>query len=93
MPYYLVPDETHPNWLEKLNEWSDKARAEIAWGFHTDDAHKHHATPSINGAVMHDCVGVGISRQEAKGKAAEQLSKKGKLVSLMLSKVVSVINI
>ncbi|KAG8705852.1 hypothetical protein FRC08_001408 [Ceratobasidium sp. 394] len=79
MPYYLVPDKTPSNWLEKLNEWCDRARTQIAWEFHTDDAHRYHATPSINGTVMHDCIGTGISKQDAKGRAAEQLSKLGKL--------------
>ncbi|CAE7102664.1 unnamed protein product [Rhizoctonia solani] len=69
------------NWLEKLNEWAQRFKAEIDW----EEAKTGKggvvwaATPWIRGVKMADCTGKGSSKQEAKNDAAKMLSDSGKL--------------
>ncbi|CAE6516050.1 unnamed protein product, partial [Rhizoctonia solani] len=70
------------NWLEKLNEWAQKFKAEIYWEEANPTTKEHsvwEATPWIRGMKMADCTGRGSSRQEAKNNAAKLLSDNGKL--------------
>ncbi|QRV92435.1 hypothetical protein RhiJN_20453 [Ceratobasidium sp. AG-Ba] len=80
-PYVLEPNKVPPNWLEKLNEWSDKA-GKVNWveqQKETPDGWKWFSTPILGGTAVTDCVGIGKSKPEAQGAAAKLLSDKGKL--------------